>query len=143
MPYRYLEDVAIADAAFEAWGHSVEEMLAAAADASLCVMISNPSCVENKTVRSFSVEESELDMLLLQFLQELIYYKDAEGLLLRVRSIRAEKQPDRWTASIEAYGERIDPERHELATDVKAVTLHRLKVARSAEGWNATVVLDT
>jgi SHS2 domain-containing protein len=143
MPYRYMEDIAIADAAFEAWGHSVEEMLMAAAEAALCVMISNPACIGDSVVRKFRIEEPELDMLLLQLLQELIYYKDAESLLLRVRSLRAEKEPDRWTASIEACGEPIDPEKHELATDVKAVTLHRLKVEQSDKGWSATVVLDT
>ena len=39
-------------------------------------------------------------------------------------------------------GERIDPKRHELVADVKAVTLHDLRVERSATGWDAHVTLD-
>ena len=34
MPYRYRDDIATADAAFEAWGDTEEEMIIAAADAS-------------------------------------------------------------------------------------------------------------
>ena len=41
MPYRYLEDIATADVAFEAWGDTLEEMFVAAADATMNVMVSD------------------------------------------------------------------------------------------------------
>jgi len=39
-------------------------------------------------------------------------------------------------------GERIDPDRHGLRADVKAVTLHGFSLVRRGSGWEATVVLD-
>jgi SHS2 domain-containing protein len=40
-------------------------------------------------------------------------------------------------------GEAIDRDRHDLANDVKAVTLHQLSVQRTSGGsWEARVVLD-
>ena len=42
----------------------------------------------------------------------------------------------------EARGEPLDPLRHRLQADVKAVTLHRLRVEQTARGWEASVVLD-
>jgi len=42
----------------------------------------------------------------------------------------------------EATGETIDRGRHALLADVKAVTLYRLAVEESTEGWRAVVVLD-
>ena len=43
----------------------------------------------------------------------------------------------------ELRGEPIDGTRHELAADVKAVTLHGLKVAPArGGGWEAEVTLD-
>jgi SHS2 domain-containing protein len=42
----------------------------------------------------------------------------------------------------EARGEPLDPARHRLLADVKAVTLHRLRVERTVRGWEASVVLD-
>jgi SHS2 domain-containing protein len=39
-------------------------------------------------------------------------------------------------------GERIDGARHALASDVKAATVHGLRVAQTTEGWIATATLD-
>lgn len=40
-------------------------------------------------------------------------------------------------------GEQFDPERHELLTELKAVTYHQLRVERSGdEGWQARIVFD-
>ncbi|MDP6484288.1 MAG: archease [Nitrospinota bacterium] len=36
----------------------------------------------------------------------------------------------------------MDPERHALGLEVKAATLHRLKVAREPGGWRAYVIVD-
>ena len=142
MPYRYLEDIAIADVAFEAWGETIEEMIVAASDATINVMVENPDAIISRDHRRFQVTDAELDMLLFQVLQELIYFKDAEGLLLRVRTLHLEQNQGTWTATVEADGEPIDPQRHHLIVDVKAVTLHRFQVQETAGGWNATVVVD-
>jgi SHS2 domain-containing protein len=143
MPYRYLDNIAIADAAFEAWGQTIEEMLLAAADATMNVMVGNLNAIAARTHRPFRVEDSHLDMLLFQLLQELVYFKDAERLLLRVRRIQVVRHPDHWSAEVDASGDSINPEVHDLITDVKAVTLHRLCVEQTSKGWHATVVLDT
>jgi SHS2 domain-containing protein len=142
MPYEFLENIAIADAAFQAWGDTIEEMFVAASDALLKVMIENPGAVRPRDHRGFQVEETRIDMLLFQTLQEFIYCKDAERLLLRVKTVRIEPHGDGWTASVEAVGEPIDPARHNLIVDVKAVTLHRFQVEQTARGWDATVVVD-
>ncbi len=42
----------------------------------------------------------------------------------------------------ELSGERVDPSRRALATDVKAATAHGLRVSPTAEGWTAAVTLD-
>ena len=41
-----------------------------------------------------------------------------------------------------ARGEPIDPERHELDMEVKAITYHGLKVERDGDGWLAEVIVD-
>jgi SHS2 domain-containing protein len=142
MPYRYLENIAIADEAFEAWGETAEEMFAAASDAVLNIMVKDVDTVRARECRRFRIESPQMDMLLFQTLQELVYCKDAEGLLLRVKSSRIAQEGDGWNALVEAYGEPIDPERHDLIVDIKAVTLYRFKVEQSQHGWSATVVVD-
>lgn len=142
MPYRFLEDLATADVAFEAWGKTVEEMFLAAAEATMNVMVGNPDAIAPVRPIAVSLQDDALDMLLFQFLQELIFYKDADMLLLRVRSVRIAADKGGFTLSAEARGEEIDRQKHELSVDVKAVTLYRLGVVETEGGWKATVVLD-
>lgn len=142
MPYRYLEEIAISDVAFEAWGKSIEEMFVAAGDATMNVMVEDLDTIADREHRAIHVEESAMDMLLFQFLQELIFLKDAEQLLLRVSKIRIENQNSAYQLSAEAYGEELNPEKHELVVDVKAVTFHRFRVGQTTQGWEATVILD-
>ena len=144
MPYRYREDVAIADVAFEAWGATIEEMFVAAADATLNAMVTDLNAIARVDRRTLEAAAEEVDMLLFQLLQELIFYKDAERLLLRVTEVTIEERPGHFLLSAEACGEELDPTRHDLIVDVKAVTLHRFKVepAAGGEGWEAFVILD-
>ena len=143
MPYRYLEDIATSDVAFEAWSDTLEDLFVAASDATLNVMVEDLKTVADKTARPVHLEDPKIDMLLFQLLQEQIFYKDAEQLLLRVRQVRIRHHENLYELSAEAYGERLDMNRHELLADVKAVTLHRFKVEQHDHGWRATVILDT
>ncbi|MBI5446742.1 MAG: archease [Deltaproteobacteria bacterium] len=143
MPYRYLEDIAIADAAFEAWGATLEELFAAAADATLNVMVEDLESVVPQEERQLRLEADAIDLLLFELLQEIIFYKDAQCLLLRVADLRIVETDGRFSLSGIARGEAIDPSRHELLVDVKAVTLHRFRVEKAPEGWETTVILDT
>ncbi|HEX9022693.1 MAG TPA: archease [Geobacteraceae bacterium] len=142
MPYRFLEEIAIADVAFEATGGNLEELFVAAADALLNVMVTDPATVRPAQEVPLSLENEALDMLLFTFLNELIFHKDARQLLLRVRSARIERSRGNYRVDAMAVGEPIDPHRHPLVVDVKAVTLHLFQVDETEKGWWARVVLD-
>ncbi len=142
MPYCFLEDVSIADVAFEAWGDTVEAMFVAAAEATMNVMVADLETVFRSVHRSVSVEADALDLLLLNFLQELIFYKDAEQLLLRADRVRVNTQQPPLSASADLSGEKLDVNRHDLRVDVKAVTLHRFQVSKTERGHEAFVILD-
>ena len=142
MAYRYLDEIATADAAFEAWGKSLEEMFVSAGDATMNVMVQDLESIRSKDRREIRLKENEIDILLFELLQEIIFYEDAESLLLRVDKIKIGRAEDHWTLTAECYGEEIDRSRHELLVDVKAVTLHHFHVVHTQDGWNARVILD-
>jgi SHS2 domain-containing protein len=142
VPYRYLPEIAIADVAFEAWADTMEELFAAAADATMNVMVGDLETIAWLETRMVHAEESEADMLLLQLLQELIFFKDAERLLLRVKRLDIRQREGRYILEAEVGGEELDSARHDLVVDVKAVTLHRFRVEQTPAGWEATVILD-
>ena len=141
-PYRYLEEIAMADVAFEAWGATKEETFLAAADATLNTMVEEIGTVAPRERRVFSLAADSLDLLLFELLQELVYHKDAGRLLLRVSDLRIEETGPGYRLRADASGETIDRGKHVLLADVKAVTLHRLSVEKTPSGWRAVVVLD-
>ncbi len=142
MPYEFLEDIAIADIAFEAKGKDLSEVFIAAGDATVNAMIDNLAAIELEEERIFTLENDELDMLLFNFLQEFIYYKDSELLLLRAQQVKIEQKDNLYHLEAVTKGEKLDPERHEQRVDVKAVTLHRFKLEKTDDGWMALVILD-
>ena len=137
-----MEDIAPADAAFEARGDTEEEMIIASAEALMNVMVENLDEIGSSERRTLHIEAESLEMLLFHLLEELVYYKDAEGLLLRISEVHLSRNIDRMTLNADVYGEELDPSKHDLNVDVKAVTMHRFSVERSSKGWKAVVVLD-
>jgi SHS2 domain-containing protein len=142
MPYEFLEDVATADIAFRAWGKDLGETFIAAADATMNVMVEELDSIRPRERREFKLEDDALDMLLLNFLQELIYYKDSEQLLLRVKQVEIKGKDQHHILEAMAVGEKIDPNRHHTRVDVKAVTLHRFHLEKTDQGWEVFVILD-
>lgn len=142
MPYRYLPDIATADTAFEATGATREEMFTAAADALTNVMVEDLATIQPRQELEIILENADLDLLLFDFLQELIYYKDARRLLLRPSSLAIADSDATLKLHAVVRGEEIDLDRHPMVVDVKAVTLHRFAVELRDGTWRATVVLD-
>ncbi|AFZ31896.1 protein of unknown function DUF101 [Gloeocapsa sp. PCC 7428] len=142
MPYEYLEDIAIADIAFHAWGKNLEQLFIAAGDATINTMIENIDAIALQETRTFNLENDALDMLLFNFLQEFIYYKDSELLLLRTQQVKLEEKAGLYHLQAVTKGEKLNPSKHHQRVDVKAVTLHRFQLEKTINGWQATVILD-
>lgn len=142
MPFRFADEMSTADVAFLAWGGTLEELFISSAAALLQTMTAVAEQVLRQKKLEFRLEHSELDLLLLGFLQELIFYKDARRLLLHADRVQIEKQGEVYRLDAAVSGEQIDAVRHRLLVDVKAVTLHGLQVAFKDDSWQASVVLD-
>jgi|SRR5215469_17179034 len=142
MPYKFLEDIGTADIAFEATGRDLPELFMAAADATMNVMIDNLDAIEPREVREIELSNDNIEILLFDFLQELIYFKDAKRLLLRTREMQVDQRGDQFFLKAKVAGERLDDTRHQQRADVKAVTLHGFSVAKRDDTWKARVLLD-
>ena len=142
MPYKFLEEIGTADIAFEAVGRDLPELFRDAADATMNVMIDNLDAIEPRETRNIELSNEKVDMLLFDFLQELIYFKDAERLLLRTREVRIDERDQKCFLKAQAAGEPLDAARHHQRADVKAVTLHDFSVEKEDGGWKARVLLD-
>ena len=142
VPYHYLEEIGTADIAFEATGRDLPELFRDAADATMNVMIDNIDAIQPVETRQIELSNDKLDMLLFDFLQELIFLKDAERLLLRMREVEIAERDENYFVQAMAEGEPLDTERHYQRADVKAVTLHNFSIEQTDGGWKARVLLD-
>jgi SHS2 domain-containing protein len=127
-----------ADIGIRARGETVAQLFAAAAIAVQSVAVESEG-VEPRNVYPISVSGEDTESLLVNWLNEVIYYLDArrvvfarfEILHLNGREVRAE-----------GYGEPWDPRRHRVKLVVKAATWHQLKVEQRDGRWVAQIFLD-
>ena len=142
MSYRFLENVAIADVAFEVQAQTLRDLFLEAAEALMKVQVQNLDNIKRKERVPVDLTSSDPEKLLHQFLQEIVYWKDAKQLLLLPDSLKVRQEQDRVRLKAILSGECLDPKRHEQGVDVKAVTWHAFAVTATPQGWHATVVLD-
>jgi protein archease len=134
-----LEDVAIGDCALEVEGQSLDDLFATAARAVAEVMV-DPATVRISVERSLTLTATSLDLLLYDWLSELLYLKDGEQLVFPhvVATVRVGPE---CRLSVTMSGGPITAETTRRA-DPKAVTFHMFRVAPAGEGWRARLVLD-
>ena len=102
-------------------------------------IIAELSDVKAVTACSIRVEGTDRDNLLVKWLSELNFLHLTRKLLFV--QFKVELAGDTSLAA-EAWGEPIDLKRHEIYTEVKAVTYHGLVVEQCPEGWTAQVIFD-
>jgi SHS2 domain-containing protein len=142
MSYEFLEELSTADVAFVARGADLPELFREAAEAVLRSMVENPQAIEVRERRETDLRASAPDRLLVDFLQEIVFYKDAQMLLLRPDKVEVSGSGENWRVHAELAGEEIDLEKHDFIVDVKAVTYHEYYLREIPGGWETQVILD-
>ncbi len=141
--YEFLDHTA--DVAFRISADTPAALFAEAARAFYAVLLDDESVprVEPRTERAVDLTGIDGEMLLVDFLNELIYRFDSEDLLLPLVDVE-EARLDAGAARLRARlgGEAFDPARHHLRTGVKAATYHGLRIEAVPGGLRAEVVLD-
>lgn len=140
MPFKFHEHTA--DIAFEATGETLSELFQSAAEALAETLIYNPDQIQPKILRNMSIKNQDLEFLLHDFLEELIFLKDTESLILRVVELSISDSEEGFLMNARLQGEPIDPVRHEQRADVKAVTFHQYRLENEGTGWRCYIILD-
>ncbi|MBI2517570.1 MAG: archease [Opitutae bacterium] len=105
----------------------------------LTAVIADPAAVAQKEMVRLSCAAPDAELLLADWLNQLVYEMATRHMLFGRFEVRLEG--NRLTA--EAWGEPIDAVRHHPAVEVKGATYTALKVAKQADGsWLAQCVVD-
>jgi SHS2 domain-containing protein len=109
-----------------------------AARALFAVIVANADEVRAVEEREFQLSGQQHDELLRDWLAELLYTFHVDRLVFARFDVRM--TGDGLTAT--ARGEPIDPERHAIDVEIKAITYHGLLVEPKEDGWLAEVIVD-
>ncbi len=115
-----------------------EALFAEVAQGLFAMIVANLDTVQPVQSRTLEIAGDELDFLMFDWLNELLYAFEAERLLLSRFEVRL---ADDGLQAV-CWGEEMDPQRHEMEHEVKAITYHQLRVERTDGGWLAEIIVD-
>lgn len=138
-----------ADVGLRAWGASAAEVFEQAALA-LVTMLYDPAAVAEQERVPFALEAADGELLLAEWLNEVLYTVDAGRAVFRRFEVATvgpaagggDEVAVPWRLEAAGVGEPFDARRHRVTPAVKAATLHGLSLRRTAGGWVGEVVLD-
>ena len=105
----------------------------------LTAVVTEPERVRAAERVEIACEATDLDLLLVDWLSRVVCEMSARRMLFS----RFEVRIDGARLAASAWGERIEPARHEPAVEVKGVSYLELRVTADAAGvWTAQCVAD-
>ncbi|MEW5896680.1 MAG: archease [Nanoarchaeota archaeon] len=87
-------------------------------------------------------KNSTIEKLLFDFLDDLLFYKDSEQLIFSKFEMEIKQRNKEYELTCTAFGEKLNPEKHEFKVDVKAITMHMFEVELVKGRWKAQVLID-
>ncbi|MCS6852072.1 MAG: archease [Gemmataceae bacterium] len=117
---------------------SLDSLFAEAGEALMSIILDDPTTIEPREAWQVQIEGDDLAYLLVDWLNALLYRFDVGHRVYR----RFQVQVTPGGLSASAWGEPLDPARHRLQREVKAITYHGLRVEPTEAGWLAEVIVD-
>ncbi len=140
--FHFLDDVATADLAFDASGDSLQEVFQAATCA-VMEALADPITVGSSWRQTIERTDEDPAELLFDWLSDLVYWKDAAGVVFNRSELTLRRQEnDGWALTGVLYGEPVSGVGQTLRDDVKGVTKHLYRLRQAQGRWTVRVVLD-
>ncbi|MCD6487143.1 MAG: archease [Syntrophobacterales bacterium] len=135
-PYRIFDHTA--DLGVEIYGINERDLFCNAAFAVFDIM-TDINLVHARKEKEIFVEGGDLEELLVNFLREMLYLYNGEGLLLKEFVISV---MDNFHIKGIAKGELFSRARHRMNIEIKAITYHWVEIRKTRETWIGRVIFD-
>lgn len=146
MPFAFFDHTG--DVGVRLDGRTLDDLFRAAA-AAFTETLTDPASVEARRSIPLALEASAVDLLLVDWLNEILYRFEVQQFLVAAVQVHIDYRDlssgrSNPAARLQATlsGESFDARRHQIKVLVKAVTYHALEVREDRDGWHATVVFD-
>lgn len=136
MPFDVIDHTA--DTGIRVWAPDMPS-LASEAARGMYEQITDTESLKPIEVRTIAVEGIDATDLMINLLRELLYLFTGEGRLVQHVEVDSMEET---VISAYAYCEAFDPERHEIRTEIKAVTYAGGDVQKTPDGFEITVIFD-
>jgi len=138
--YRFLEDIALADIAYEAYGKDLNEVFENSALA-IFELSADVKTIDPKKKLEIRLKHEKLDNLLYDFLSEILFLKDSKYMVFRNVKVQIkEGKKNQLKATLE--GDTINSEKQLLENDIKAITMHMFELKKAGNGYKARIIVD-
>lgn len=124
MSYKVLDHAT--DAFIEVTASSLTEAFKVAGDSVVDTILDN-SKIEEKKERNIVVKGKDLNYLLYNWLEDLIYLIITEGFAIKKLNITVEKNEE-YAISAQIFGEDIDIKKHGFKVEIKSPTFHEMEI---------------
>ncbi len=135
MPYREIDHTA--ESGFIATGATLDEVFSDAAKA-LFEVVTDTSKLKPVVERHVELEAEDAGELMHVWLEELHYMSETEHEFYGEFDVEAAETG----LSATVRGEKVDPQKHELRSEIKAVTYGDYYFRKTQDGWETRVVVD-
>jgi SHS2 domain-containing protein len=126
-----------ADVGVRGFGSTAAEAFEQAALA-LTAVVTDVESVEGREAVAIQCEAPDQELLFAAWLNSLITEMSTRRMLFRRFNVRL----DGARLQAQAWGERVDSDRHHPAVEIKGATYTALRVARERDQWVAQTVVD-
>ncbi len=126
-----------ADVGIRAFGTDLAQAFANAARA-MFSLITELESIRGSIYREVEVTAPDREILLVEWLNELVYLFDTEQILFRAFDINLVADNH---LQARCYGEKVDRSRHNIKVGIKSATYHMLKIEKNGN-YQVQVLLD-
>jgi protein archease len=130
------------DIAVEVTADSITELLKVSALAWKNSVLEENSEIDNKEIKKIKISERTLEELLVSFLSELNFLLQVEKWIFNEIDIIEVAEKDQWMLETTLLGELFDNNKHDLKTEIKAITFHQMNIEYINGIYKTKIVFD-
>ncbi len=140
MSYKYLDHGA--DIGLEVTSDSLEGLFSEAGKSIFSLMVDIKG-IQSEESLELELNEPDLEDLLYEWLSELLSLSNLKGQVYgEFPKLTITETNSEYSLETVAGGENIEPGKHKLGTEVKAVTYQGLEINEIEDGWRCRFVVD-
>lgn len=139
--YKFLDHTA--DIESESWGRTIEEAFSQCALSLMAVISPDLERISPLVQKVLIIKAEDKEALLFDFLSEFLFIFDVEELIFNEINLEyIIKSNDSFELKAIMKGEEFDKKKHEIGTEVKAITYSFINIDESEENVKINIVFD-